>query len=243
VARTRRPHMAASTYHDALRGPERPEKTAPERGAVSETEKRGPGRPTIYSDELAYKICSRLAEGNSLKTICKADDMPDRGTVTRWLASNALFAAMIMRARELQAEALVEEAMEIADEPRGDVIVKPDGSTLTNWENVQRSKLRVDTRRWYAAKLAPKKFGELVTQEIVGANGGPVLIQQPLTERQIGDELSRLPTEAEREIGLPTLEGVPNRERLRNILVTGHPLTPDLYRLTHERKPEKETAE
>jgi hypothetical protein len=228
----RRPYMAASAYHEALKKPEilRAEPRA----------KRPLGRPSLYSDQLAHLICLRIANGESVLTICRDADMPDRGTIVRWMAGNALFASMIVRARELQADHYAEETIEIADNPTGDTLLKPDGTPVTVWENVQRSKLRCDQRRWYAAKLAPKKYGDSVTQRIVGEDGGPVLIQEPLTKQQIEREVSRLLEAAEQEIGIPTLEGISNQERLRNLMVTGQPMTPDLYRLTHQRK---ETAQ
>lgn len=45
------------------------------------------GRPTVFSDAIANRICTELAEGMSLRQICSAQDMPDRGTVVRWLAN------------------------------------------------------------------------------------------------------------------------------------------------------------
>ncbi|MRT15312.1 hypothetical protein GJV07_24145 [Enterobacteriaceae bacterium RIT711] len=69
------------------------------------------------------------------------------------------------RAREVQAEILAEEIIEIADDSSGDVIVDEDGHEQTNHERVARSRLRVDARKWYASKLAPKRYGDRIQHE------------------------------------------------------------------------------
>lgn len=127
------------------------------------------GRPSGYTDELADLICERLAEGESLVQICKDDDMPGVSTVFRWLASNAAFRDTYARAREVQAERLADEIVEIADEGRRDTYIDDEGRERTNYDVIARSKLRVDARKWIASKLAPKKYGEKVQQEHSGA--------------------------------------------------------------------------
>ncbi|HDL7100129.1 TPA: hypothetical protein PXM79_002920 [Yersinia enterocolitica] len=69
------------------------------------------------------------------------------------------------RARAIQAELLAEEIITIADDSSGDVIVDDDGKEQTNHERVARSRLRVDARKWYASKLAPKRYGDRVQHE------------------------------------------------------------------------------
>ncbi|AGG31951.1 hypothetical protein MU9_2906 [Morganella morganii subsp. morganii KT] len=69
------------------------------------------------------------------------------------------------RAREIQAELLAEEIIEIADDSSGDVIVDDDGKEQTNHERVARSRLRVDARKWYASKLAPKRYGDRIQHD------------------------------------------------------------------------------
>ena len=121
------------------------------------------GRPSIFSGKLADEICELLADGKSLREICRDDAMPAKSTVCKWLAENPEFADQYTRAREIQAEALVEESLEIADDATNDWMLRNrDGkeSWELNGENIQRSRLRVDTRRWFASKLAPKKYGD-----------------------------------------------------------------------------------
>lgn len=131
------------------------------------------GRPSDYSPELDRKICDRIAAGESLSKICRDENMPHRDTVYSWKATNQAFSDRYARAVEDRAEVLAEEILEIADEKTGDYELK-NGVMSFNAENVQRSKLRVDARKWSASKLYPKKFGDKVQSEVTGAEGGPV---------------------------------------------------------------------
>lgn len=128
------------------------------------------GRPTDYCDETVDAICERLANGESLRSICKSDDMPSLATVFRWLRVHPEFSDQYARAREEQAEALADEIVEIADEACTTVRAdkhgtKPDdeeGNTEVVFDSaaVARNRLRVDARKWVASKLKPKKYGD-----------------------------------------------------------------------------------
>ncbi len=124
--------------------------------------KRKTGRPSLYSDALAAEICRRLAEGETQRTVCREKEMPDKATVLRWLADKdkADFRERYVYAREMQADALFDEALEIADDASGDWTEDKDGKKVVDHENIQRSRLRVDTRKWAAGKMAPKKYGD-----------------------------------------------------------------------------------
>jgi len=132
------------------------------------------GRPSIYSQELAMEICRQLAEGKSLRKICKAEEMPNASTVHSWVLSNDDFSKQYARAREMQAEHYLDEIIEIADDGSNDTYAGEDGVERFNADVVQRSKLRVDTRKWVMSKLAPKKYSDKVQQEHSGPNGGPI---------------------------------------------------------------------
>lgn len=138
------------------------------------------GRHSDYTPELADRICARLADGQSLRSVCRSDDMPDRVTVFRWIRTHDEFRNQYTRAKEESADALVEEMLDIADDGTNDwmEIHSKDGDNIgwrVNGEAVQRSRIRVDTRKWIASKLKPKKYGDRVTQEHTGPGGeGPV---------------------------------------------------------------------
>jgi hypothetical protein len=133
------------------------------------------GRPSEFSQETADAICLRLIEGDSLRTICKADEMPAASTVFKWLSERPVFSEQYARAREAQADHLAEEILQIADDGENDTY-QTDNGPAVNQDVIQRSKLRVDARKWLAGKMAPKKYGDKVTTELTGANGGPVQI-------------------------------------------------------------------
>jgi hypothetical protein len=125
------------------------------------------GRPTVRTQKLQDEICAELASGKSVRTICKRADMPGMETIFRWLRENMEFREQYARAKAEAADALVEEMLDIADDGRNDwmEVHDKDGACVgfkINGEHVQRSRLRVDTRKWVASKLKPKKYGERV---------------------------------------------------------------------------------
>jgi hypothetical protein len=81
-------------------------------------------------------------------------------------------------AREEQADKLFREIIEIADDASGDYVTTSDGKTIVDHENVQRSRLRVDARKWAAARLAPKKYGDHISHDVKGpgANFQPAIL-------------------------------------------------------------------
>lgn len=118
------------------------------------------GRPTTYTPQVATIICERIADGESLRRICRDEDMPGRTTVWQWLDAHPEFAAQYARAREMQAEGFFEEIIEIADDGRRDYQETDEGAFLVDHDHIQRAKLRVDARKWVAARMAPKRYGE-----------------------------------------------------------------------------------
>jgi hypothetical protein len=133
------------------------------------------GRPSGYGAQIAEHICGEIAAGKSMRQICRAQAMPDIATVFRWLARHAEFRDQYARAREAQADYMAEEILEIADDATNDWTKREDGSATINAEVVQRSRLRVDARKWLMAKLQPKKYGDKITQEMTGVNGMPLV--------------------------------------------------------------------
>jgi len=127
------------------------------------------GRPSDYTPELATKIFAQLAEGYSLRTVCKPDDMPSKTTIFRWLSlSNDAewakdFRDQYARAKQEAADALADEILDIADDGSNDWMLVHKGNSsyyAVDNEAVQRSKLRVETRKFLMAKMKPKKYGE-----------------------------------------------------------------------------------
>jgi hypothetical protein len=135
------------------------------------------GRPSEFTQDKADIICERLALGESLRKITSAEDMPGQSTVFRWLAANEAFREQYTQARLTQADALFDEILDIADDGRNDWMAThgEDGAGWReNGEALQRSRLRIDARKWMAGKLRPKVYGEKIAAELSGPNGGPI---------------------------------------------------------------------
>lgn len=121
------------------------------------------GRPSGFTQETADRLCEELAMGKSLRTICAAEDMPAVRTVFYWLRTYPEFLQQYTRAKEEAADAFVDEMLDISDNASNDwmeVHDKDNPGYRLNGEAINRSRLRVDTRKWIAAKLKPKKYGE-----------------------------------------------------------------------------------
>jgi len=133
-------------------------------------------KPAVpYSDAVARRICDALAEGESLRRLSLRPDMPCLSTVMRWLAEKPAFRRAYGIARVMQADRLAEEILAIADgrEPQDVAVGAADETPPARGEAIQRAKLRVDTRKWLMARLAPKKYGDaLLAGEIEAAGDG-----------------------------------------------------------------------
>lgn len=120
------------------------------------------GRPTKYSKELAESICKRVGTHTwGIQKICATyPDMPHPDTIREWRLEKEDFSAMYARAKCVQADLLAEDCLDIADDGSKDIKTDKDGFQSLDHEFVQRSRVRIDTRKWLASKLIPKVYGE-----------------------------------------------------------------------------------
>lgn len=169
------------------------------RGAAAPKKRvRKPGRPSKMTRALGDRICARMLDGESLRSICRDPKMPGLSTLMRWLADPRYiaFRDQYVCAREAQADVFVDEMIDIADDGTNDWVdrERADGSAYAalDSEHIQRSKVRIETRRWIAARLAPKKYGDKLDLnhgggvEHTGKDGGPIK-----TETVIRPQLTR----------------------------------------------------
>jgi hypothetical protein len=154
------------------------------------------GHPTTYSEIMTDSICEQLAEGRSLVRICGAPGYPSRSTVFHWLEEYPFFRDKYARARDLQAERYAAEIIELADTPveSRKVVIKEGSEEITIVDAVERTRLRIDARKWYASKLAPKKYGDKLQTEITGTDGGPVQMQEvrEMSDAEIAARLAEI---------------------------------------------------
>ena len=119
-----------------------------------------------YSDQeksdFIEEIIARISIGTPLREICRQEGKPGYRVVYDWLEEDKTFAARFARARETGHDVIADECVDIADNPCGDV---------------QRDKLRIETRLKLLAKWNPKKYGERMSHEHGGNDGQPIQFQ------------------------------------------------------------------
>jgi hypothetical protein len=124
------------------------------------------GRPTLYTKELADLVCERVSTCTfGLARMCQLyKDLPDKTTINLWRYKHPEFSTQYAQAKLKQADLMAEELLEIADDGSNDWMESfgedGDMSYKLNGEHVQRSRLRIDTRKWLASKLLPKQYGQ-----------------------------------------------------------------------------------
>ena len=124
------------------------------------------GRPSIYTPEVAAEICERMAAGESLRSICRSEDMPKESTVRLWALDNREgFYPQYARAMETRMEGLADEILEIADDKSGDPA---------------RDRLRLDSRKWLMSKVAPKRWGDRTIH--MGDPDAPLVVEKVVVE-------------------------------------------------------------
>ena len=134
------------------------------------------GRPSKYTDKLADRICRMIAQGQSVRSICAKKDMISMQTFFRWLRENDKFREQYARACEERSYMHAEDIIEIADNATNDYMEKLEGDGyIFNSENVQRSRLRIDTRKWLMSKLNPKVYGDKLDMTTNGNDIGVTL--------------------------------------------------------------------
>jgi hypothetical protein len=169
--------MPETTKKAAKKPAKTPKATTQAQG--SPTPAKNPvGAPTTYNEHIATVICIRIAEGESLRQILKAEGMPVQSAVYEWLLRHPEFAEQYTRAREEQADTLADEIIAIADE-QPEIIAVIDKRTGELIEHkldgafLQWQKNRIEARKWTAMKLKPKKYGDRVAVE--GVEGGAAI--------------------------------------------------------------------
>jgi hypothetical protein len=125
------------------------------------------GRPSSYNEEVVTKILEKLAAGESLLSICRAPDMPAESTVRKWAAEDREgFYAKYAYARDIGLDHQADRIIDIADTE----------------EDPARARVMIDARKWHLSKMAPKRYGDTLTAEVTGADGGPLVIEKIVRE-------------------------------------------------------------
>lgn len=138
------------------------------------------GRPKLRTDkeikEIQNEICNRISTtSKSLRQICEDmikdfDNMPCYRDIVQMLHDDKEFSPQYAQAKLKQADLLFDEIIEISDDSSLDMAFTEEGKPFIDHEHVNRSRLRVDSRKFYISKILPKKYSEKVT----GPDGGPL---------------------------------------------------------------------
>lgn len=137
------------------------------------------GRPPVpsmpFDQEIGDYICEQFSTAPvSMATILKrAKDVFEDGrvpsipTVFKWLRDNPDFVKDYEASKQCQADLLFEDTLDIADDSSNDWeerkhFAGDDTSPQVNGEAIARARLRIDTRKWIAAHLRPKKYGDKI---------------------------------------------------------------------------------
>jgi hypothetical protein len=113
-----------------------------------------------YTPERATEFCAAIADGKTVRKVCKMPGMPSKATVFRWLRDNPEFARMYEIATDERADTMIDEIVDIAD------------SCKTDADSIRKAKLRIHARVEQAQKMKPKKYGPKM--QLTGDGGGPI---------------------------------------------------------------------
>ncbi len=116
----------------------------------------------VEQKKYENKILEELAKGKSLISICKILKI-SYPTVDKWLAKDPIFSERYARARATQIDYLAEDTLEISDNEK----ISPDSR-----------RIRVETRKWFASRMNPKKYGDSQTVKQIGDKENPIEIKQ-----------------------------------------------------------------
>ena len=177
------PRKPTKTAPEASKAPDQGVDTTQAAETPQEPPKKKMGRPSSFTQEVADYICTELGKGRSLRKILQEDGMPSYQTVYSWLAAHPHFLDQYTRAREEQAETLADEIVDIADEtPEMNPIIDRNGELIRiemHSAYLQWQKQRIEARKWTAAKLRPKKYGDRVT--MAGDAEAPLKVEADIT--------------------------------------------------------------
>lgn len=179
-----------------------------QRASATAIGRRRQRRPEM-TIELCALVCDRMAEGRSLRSVCRGADMPVKSTFLAFVADNALAAEMYARAIEARADAHFEEIIAIADDPR-----------LRTADQIRRAKLRIEARQWTISRMNPRKYSERLHLRHGGDPDAPPLKTEGVVEHQIS-------------VGLAGVY-----EKVGALFAAGRAMAPDGRRPTEASRPD-----
>lgn len=124
--------------------------------------------PKEERERIVNAVCNAMVNDNiSFRQACVQNNIP-ASTVMLWIDQSEDFSEQYARARGELIDNIADEILNIADYGVNDTVADDEGNERTNTDVIQRSRLRVDTRKWLLSKMMPKKFGDKIQQEHSG---------------------------------------------------------------------------
>lgn len=111
-------------------------------------------------------ILQDIEAGYSLRTVLKNGDNPSSRTFYKWLDEDENKVKQYVRACEDRADEIFEDILDIADNQEKDVYKDSDGNEHTNHNVINRSRLRIDSRKWMLGKMNPKKYSDKINLSV-----------------------------------------------------------------------------
>jgi hypothetical protein len=135
-------------------------------------------RPSLFNEAIAGEICERIADGDSLRSICEGADYPERRTVFRWLADpqHAEFRRQYALAREASADA--------DDDDIRDMAKRVEAGKLEH----QAARVAIDAKKWSAGKRKPKVYGDKMALVGGGKDDAPISHSHAFDLKDASDE-------------------------------------------------------
>jgi hypothetical protein len=188
----------------------------------------------LMTEAVQLEICARIAEGESLTHVCKDPRLPARCTVTKFIVGrgveNTQFADRYARARESLLDVYADEIITIADDGTTDYVIKTGRNgheyQAVDQEHIQRSRLRVDSRRWLLSKLRPEQYGDRLAVD----STSELTVKHDITSLSEREKMRRFALFMMEDQGLPAIEGqtvpaLPDAERVAKTQQLDKPAT------------------
>lgn len=118
--------------------------------------------------EQFNEVLLLIENGLSLRKACEQLKL-HRRDFHKLECNNKELSDQYARAREARADKIFEEILDIADDGTNDFMTITKGDESYNVEDKEvtnRSKIRIDARKWMLGKMQPKKYGDKLDVDV-----------------------------------------------------------------------------
>ncbi len=138
-----------------------------------------------YCPEVAEYILERVIDGIPLRKICEDRNMPGTSVFLRWVVEDKDLRERYALAQQMRAMVWADETIHIADTPcmSMTIVDKADGTKeIVMADNVQRSRVKIEARKFMLSKILPKQFGDAPPEGAGGEGGSGVVMRGGLPD-------------------------------------------------------------